>query len=266
MRLVEFAEQVLMGTTLEDKLFVPKDGLRTLNDDRVEPARAWREPGRPAHLAIGDRRTRKRLPAPAAMQDPEMRVRCLHTFANHELMALELMAWALLAFPDAPKAYRIGLAHIIVDEQRHLQLYMDRIAELGAAFGDLSLNDHFWRVAPSLTDLVKFSSAINLTFEQANLDHAPMFAGYFEDVGDSQSAALMRQIAEDEIQHVGFGARVINDSANGQDTFEFWKENLTFHNTPDRARGSNFNEESRRRAGLDEAFIQQMRDLEKGST
>ena len=261
MELSEFAERILMGTTLADKFFVPPQGLRSLSDDVRPEARAWNEPGRPAHLAIADKRTRKRLPQPAALHDPEMRIRCLHTFANHELMALELMAWALLAFPETPRSYRIGLAHIMVDEQRHLQLYMERIEQLGATFGDLPLNDHFWRVAPSLTDPLKFASAVNLTFEQANLDHAPMFAGYFDDVDDPISANLMRQIAEDEITHVGFGAKVLRDHAAGEDTFTLWSQNLTFHNTPERARGPQFNEELRRRAGLDEAFIRQMREL-----
>lgn len=261
MELTAFAERVLMGTTMEDKFFVPAGGLRALADKNRPAARAWREPGRPATLVIGDKRTRKRLPAPEALHDPQMRVRCLHTFANHELMALELMAWALLAFPEAPKAYRIGLAHIILDEQKHLRLYMDRIAALGGTFGDLPLNDHFWRVAPSLTDPLKFASAVNLTFEQANLDHAPMFARYFDNVEDHDSAALMRHIAQDEIAHVGFGARVLRDHARGRDTFEVWSENLTFHNEPKRARGTEFNEELRREAGLDEAFIRRMRQL-----
>lgn len=259
MQLAQWAERVLMGDTLEDKLFVPTGGLRALADDLRGESRAWREPGRPAYLAVADKRTRKRLPAPGALHDPEMRVRCLHTFANHELMALELMAWALLAFPDASRAFRMGLAHILVDEQRHLTLYMERIRGLGAEFGDLPLNDHFWRVAPSLTDPLKFSSAVNLTFEQANLDHAPAFAAYFDAVEDTESADLMRVITQDEIQHVGFGARVLKEHAGESDTFEVWRENLTFHNTPTRARGADFNEDLRRRAGLDEAFIAQMR-------
>lgn len=261
MQLAEFAERVLMGTSLEDKLFVPEGGLRTLRDDQPGPARAWREPGRPAHLGIAHRKDRKKLPQPGALHDPEMRVRCLHTFANHELMALELMAWALLAFPDASRSFRLGMAHIMVDEQRHLTLYMERIRALGAEFGDLPLNDHFWRVAPSLTDPLKFSSAVNLTFEQANLDLAPMFARHFDEVEDIASGDLMRVIAEDEVQHVGFGARVLKEHAQDQNTYEVWVENLTFHNTPERARGKEFNEELRRRAGLDDTFIERMRNV-----
>ncbi len=191
-----------------------------------------------------------------------MRVRCLHTFANHELMALELMAWALLAYPDAPAGFRRGLVHILNDEQRHLRMYCDRIADLGAQFGDLPVNDHFWRCADSLTTPLKWVCAMNLVFEQANLDFAPLFAEHFGRVGDDESAALMEQIERDEIHHVGFGAHFLHENTpDGASSYDVWVENLTFYNEPARARGENFNAAARRAAGLDEDFVQRIQGL-----
>ena len=193
-----------------------------------------------------------------------MRIRCLHTFANHELMAIELMAWALLAYPDAGPAFRRGLAHILVDEQRDLTLYMDRIAALGEQFGNLPVNDHFWRCAPSLTTPLKWVCAMSLVFEQANLDHAPVFARHFDAVGDADSAELMRIIERDEIHHVGFGAHfLMQNTSSSQNAYDVWVENLTFHNTPDRARGQEFNDEARRQAGLGDEFIARISASEK---
>ncbi len=255
-----FCERLLHGDSLTDKLSVPPGGLDALVDDPTAAARAWSEPGRPPELRIASRKDRKKMPSPTALGDPEMRVRCLHTFANHELMAIELMAWALLAFPDAPVTFRRGLLHIIADEQRHLQTYMTRIEELGAKFGDLPVNDHFWRVAPSLDTPLKWVSAMNLVFEQANLDHAPQYAEWFDAVGDDASADIMRMIEADEIQHVGFGAHFLRQNTPaGASTFEVWTENLTFYNEPYRARGQQFNAEARRAAGLDEDFVAKMR-------
>ena len=257
MQVREFAERVLHGTSLDAKLHLPPDGLDALrDDDRGKPV-AWSQPGRPADLQIAAKRDRKKLPAPGALDDPEMRVRCLHTFANHELMAIELMAWALLAYPDAPTSFRRGLLHILHDEQRHLRLYMDRIEDLGARFGDEPVNDHFWRCADSLTTPLKWVSAMNLVFEQANLDHAPTFAKHFDRVGDAESAALMRQIEVDEIHHVGFGAHFLRENTpDGRSSYDVWVENLTFFNTPDRARSVDFfNADARRAAGLDDDFV-----------
>lgn len=262
MQIREFAERILFTTSLEEKLAAPD--LRLLRDDQPGPAQTWTTPGRPAGLEISAKRTRKRLPHPDSLDDPEMRVRCLHTFANHELMALELMAWALLAYPDAPPTFRRGMLQILVDEQRHFQMYCDRIEALGFKFGDLPINDHFWRCAHELTTPLKFVSTINLTFEQANLDFAPEYQSHFTRVGDDASATLMAQIADDEVLHVGFGAAFLRAAAkDGRMTFDVWRENLTFHNTPERARGVNFNEELRRRAGLDEDFIRRMKEASR---
>ena len=265
MEIREFAERILHADTIAEKLWQPEGGIDALTD--VEPGLPvhWSEPGRPAELQIASRKERKKLPALAAMDQPQMRVRVLHTFANHELMALELMAWALLAYPDTGAAFRRGLAHILADEQRHLRLYMDRIVAHGAVFGDLPVNDHFWRCAPSLTTPLKWVSAMNLVFEQANLDFAPIFGRQFELVGDLESAELMKVIERDEIHHVGFGAHFLKKhTPAGQSTYDVWVENLTFHNSPDRARGADFNAEARLQSGLDEEFVARIRDTLKG--
>ena len=261
MELREFATRVLHADTLSGKLWLPASGADALTDRDPGPPAAWSAPGRPAQLQIASRSERKKLPAPGALHDPDMRVRCLHTFANHELMAIELMAWALLAYPDAGVAFRRGLVHILIDEQRHLQLYIDRIAALGEQFGNLPVNDHFWRCAPSLTTPLKWVCAMNLVFEQANLDHAPVFARHFDEVGDHASADLMRVIEHDEIHHVAFGAHFLAQSTpDGRSPYDVWVENLTFHNTPDRARGAEFNAAAREAAGLDESFIVRIHD------
>lgn len=262
MQIREFAERVLFAETLEEKLRAP-DFARIRDDQPGEP-RAWTTPGRPPELEISPKRTRRRLPHPDSLDDPQMRVRCLHTFANHELMALELMAWALLAFPDAPAVFRRGLLKILVDEQRHFQVYADRISELGSYFGEQPINDHFWRCAPSLDTPLKFVSAINLTFEQANLDFAPEYEAHFRRVGDHESAKIMEMIAADEVHHVGFGAAYLRkETPEDRAMFDVWCENLTFHNTPTRARGEQMNVDLRLAAGLDDDFIARMRSYSK---
>jgi len=152
--------------------------------------------------------------------------------------------------------------NIIADEQRHLRLYADRIEELGSRFGAEPVNDHFWRCAASLDTPLKWVSAMNLTFEQANLDHAPVFEEHFAAVGDRRSADIMQIIATDEVAHVAFGARFLAASTSGDESsFDVWVRNLTRYNEPIRARGTPFDEEARRAAGLDEDFIERMRNL-----
>ncbi len=192
-----------------------------------------------------------------------MRVRCLHTFANHELMAVELMAWALLAFPEADRRFRMGLANILLEEQGHFALYAQRIEELGARFGDLPLNDHFWRAAGEITNPLEWVCTMHLTFEQANLDHAPYFGKLFSEVEDYDSADLMERIFEDEQRHVHFGSRWLKHyQPEEKSLFEAFVDNCTPSHRPSRARGPEFQIEARQRSGLDEDFIRSLQAWE----
>jgi len=256
MEIREFAERVFFADTLEEKLLSPEGGIQSLKDHNPGEEVPWSQPSRPTHLRIAPPKKRKRFPSPNGLHRPDLRIRCLHAFANHELMALEMMAWALLKFPNAPKAFRLGLAQILIEEQEHFQWYNNRIEEIGAKFGDCPLNDHFWRTADSLTDPLKWVCAMHLTFEQANLDHAPRFQQAFEEVEDLPSAKIMNAIYLDEIKHVRFGSNWLKHFTPEEATYyETYLDNLTYYNTPLRAKGDLFNEEGRRAANLDEEFI-----------
>src|SRR5512141_277157 len=130
MKARDYAIAIVTGDTLAAKLVPPPEGLE-LDDAEAELRLA--APGRPASLAIVSGRD-ARVPPLAGMRDPAQRARILHALANHELQAIELFAWALLAYPSTPAAFRRGLVAILADEQRHFQLYVDRLAALSTAF------------------------------------------------------------------------------------------------------------------------------------
>lgn len=256
MELRDWALRVFTADTLQEKLLRPPDGLKSLSDAKPGEAMAWTRPPRPAHLQIAPKKKRKRIPSPKSLDRKDMRIRTLHAFANHELMALELMAWALLAFPDAPDKFRKGLAKVLLDEQEHFELYSRRLEAMGAKFGDVPVNDHFWRAAASISDPLDWVCTMHLTFEQANLDHAPYFGRLFEQVGDHESAALMETIFRDEIRHVRFGSKWLKElKADDQSLFQAYSSHCTPHNGPFRAKGPGFQEEARKQAGLDDDFI-----------
>jgi uncharacterized ferritin-like protein (DUF455 family) len=96
---------------------------------------------------------------------------------------------------------------------------------------------------------------MHLTFEQANLDHAPFYARQFRGVEDPKSAELMDLIFRDEIKHVRFGSHWLKEYQGELTLFDAFLGNCSAHNMPDRARGMEFQEEARRKAGLDEDFI-----------
>ena len=256
MELRQWALRLFSADTLEEKLVLPDGGLKALTDRDPGSAIAWKTPPRSGNIQVAPKHQRIKFPSPRSLQHKEMRVRCLHAFANHELMALEMMAWALLAFPQADKNFRKGLASVLVDEQRHFRLYAERLERMGTRFGDLPINDHFWRAAKDISNPLEWVCLMHLTFEQANLDHAPFFARQFRGVDDEESAELMDLIFRDEIRHVRFGSHWLKEYQTDENSlFEAFLTNCSPQNMPDRARGMEFQKQARREAGLDEDFI-----------
>jgi uncharacterized ferritin-like protein (DUF455 family) len=206
------------------------------------------------------KRTREeKLPPFERHGDQDARAICLHRFAGHELLAVEIMAQALLAFPEAPSAFRRGVAHTLKEEQGHVRLYQARLSELGVTFGDLPLYRHFWKHVPHLTSPLRYVSVMSLTFEMANLDFAPLYGRSFRHFEDEKSAALMDRIVQDEIHHVSFGFRWLQKFSHGEASWETWKEHLGTQLGPKRARGFVLHEDNRRRAGIPDDWIRQLK-------
>jgi uncharacterized ferritin-like protein (DUF455 family) len=202
MELREFAERVLLSASLETKLTRVKE---PFSDTSPGEAIHIDAPTRPENLQFAPRRTAPPMPHPDTFGELHRRAIAHHILANHELQALEVMAWTLLAFPTAPAEFRMGLGRIMQDEQRHTQMHIERAAALGLSFGELPVNCYIWKKAQQFASVLDYLAGLPLTFEGRNLDHTLEFAGHFERAGDVKSAAVMRQIHKDEIEHVAFG-------------------------------------------------------------
>ncbi len=254
MELREWAERILSADTLEEKLFCPE----LLTDDAPGAPLFFNEPVRPAGMGFNRRTKEEKLPPFHDHGREENRAVCLHRFAGHELLAVEIMAHALTAFPNAPKAFRKGVAHTLQEEQGHVRLYINRMEAMGLRFGDLPLYRHFWNHVPDLTSPIRYVSAMSLTFEMANLDFAPLYGKSFTHFGDDQSAALMAQILKDEIHHVSFGWRWLNRLKSTPDPWDAWTTSLSTKLNPKRAKGFVLHEEPRLLAGIPQDWIDRL--------
>lgn len=252
----DLAIRVLSADTMEEKLLQPQE----LTDNEPGPALVWDSPTRPPGMEFSRRSRKDKLPSFQEHADPDKRAICLHRFAGHELLAVEIMAYALLAFPEAPKQFRRGLMHTLRDEQRHVRMYCERLEGLGICFGDLPMYKHFWAHVPYLHDPVAYVSNMSLTFEMANLDFAPMYGASFDRVGDTESSDLMKQILRDEIAHVSFGWRWLKRlKREGCSEYQAWVDGLSPFNTPERAKGFLYHEEHRRKAGISDEWLDSYR-------
>jgi uncharacterized ferritin-like protein (DUF455 family) len=258
----EYAELVLLGPTLDDKLRPPA---RDLVDRPCPGQPVPSAPSRDASIAIAtDRRAKRKVPSAIGFRDKAQAARILHGLANHELQAVELFAWALLRYPDAPPSFRRGLLRILGEEQIHLRLYLGRLEAYGVEFGSEPLSGYFWSKVHELTTPARFVAAMCLTFESANLDHALFLREQALAARDAATAAVLQRVHDDEIGHVRFGAIWLRRLAGRERPFvDVWLEHLTHPLRPALARGDVFVEESRVKAGLDPNYIDALRRAER---
>lgn len=259
MELSAYAERILYGTTLEEKLLAPEH-VTDLSPRRIE--RIPDTPGRPLALRLdGDGPKRKvAFPGVHELTQGRSRGHVLHFFANHELLALELMALMLLRFPDAPPSFRMGIFRTMREEQNHLAMYRERMEAAGVEFGEIPVNGFFWKTLRDVQSPLEFVAGMSMTFEQANLDFAGYYARAFRRVGDIETADVLDIVYEEEIGHVKHGVTWFDRwRPKERSRFRAFEVLLPEGLSPIRAKGTDFDVEARRLAGLDDAFIESLR-------
>lgn len=214
------------------------------------PARRVEAPGRPPELRVV-----ARAPKLRRLKSARNRAHVIATFHHHELQAAELMCWALLAFPEAPREFREGLLRVFGDEVRHMAMYAAHLEALGHRIGDFPVRDWFWQRVPACRTVGEFLAVMGLGFEAGNIEHATRFAARFREAGDEDAARIEEQIALEEIPHVRFAVRWFRELV-GPLTFETWRATLPSPLSPMVMRGRPIEREARLRAGMDEAFLE----------
>ncbi|MEZ5988691.1 MAG: DUF455 family protein [Planctomycetota bacterium] len=239
--------------------------------DPGPPPRRWAEgraalrlaaPGRPPELVVAAkaRRSLRRH----ELREPRKRAQLVHVFLHHELQAAELMAWALLAFPGTPPAFRRGLLGILGDELRHMRLYAGHLAALGAAYGDFPVRDWFWQRVASCATPLQFVALLGIGLEGGNLDHARRYERWFAEVGDDEGARLQRLVGDEEVAHVRFAIRWFRAWSGGL-AFEDWRRALVEPLTPSLMRGKELARAARQAAGFDEGFLRELEQWDDAS-
>lgn len=259
MELRAFAERVLFSDSLDEKLERVKDAF---TDDQPGDARRVPVPTRPTNLVFGAPRTAPPMPNPETFEDPLRRGIAHHIMANHELQALEVMAAQLLAYPDLPREFRLGVARVMEDEQRHTRMHAERCLSLGVPFGSKPINSYIWRKSLEFRGILDYLAGLPLTFEGCNLDHTVEFEQHFRNAGDLKSAAVMRQIHHDEIEHVAFGYQwLVKFKPPELSDWEAYVQHLHWPLRPVKSIGDCFQLDARVAAGLSPEFVANLQKI-----
>lgn len=136
------------------------------------------------------------------------RIALLHAIAHIELNAIDL-AWDMIARfaePSLPRTFHDDWVRVGDEEAKHFSLLAARLQSLGAAYGDLPAHDGLWQAAQDTAhDVLARLAIAPLVLEARGLDVTPAMISRLEKAGDSESAAVLQVILEDEVGHVAVG-------------------------------------------------------------
>ncbi len=247
----EYCLFLLLSEKLSDKLTPPPKDILDIPDLSVVIPE---KPNRENKILFSDKKSK--IPRLEHLNQKVNRAIAIHHFANHELMALEIFAWALLSFQNADTLIRRDLFKTLKEEQKHLGLYIQRIRELGLEFGDKPLNSIFWKFTPLMKSIENFSSIMSLSLEGANLDFSRLYSKVFEIHGDTESSKIMDIIYKDELSHVKRGLRVLHKTKEPEESdWNFYTQTLVLPFTPRRAKGYFYFPDTRKKVGFSDEFI-----------
>ncbi|KAF5835194.1 hypothetical protein DUNSADRAFT_7784 [Dunaliella salina] len=136
----------------------------------------------------------------------------LHNLAHIELNAVDL-AWDTVArFANGPIGAALpdlffsDFARVADDESRHLGWCLQRLEELGHAYGDMPAHNLLWEGAQaSSDDLSARLAVVPMSQEARGLDAGQRLVSRLIGSQDKRSAAIVERISQEERAHVAVG-------------------------------------------------------------
>lgn len=250
----DFARKILEGESLQDKFLSQSIEWNEFKDYDLPSL-----PGRKDKISFSD--TQLKFPKAERLKETDKKALALHSFANHELLAIEMMAAALLIYPHRNEEdirFKKGIVTALKEEQKHLSLYVGRLNQLGYEFGDFPLNDFFWRQMEKLKTPNQYAAVMALTFEAANLDFAQYYSRLFRSLGDLETASILDTVLEDEIGHVAFGVHWMKKWREDKSLWDYYLSSLPWPMTPARSKGLSFDPKLHAKAFNDDSFIAEL--------
>ena len=136
------------------------------------------------------------------------RVALLHAVSHIEFNAINLALDACWRFRGMPADYYRDWLSVAQDEARHFLMLSRRLAQLGAAYGDLPAHNGLWEAAEkTAADPLLRMALVPRVLEARGLDVTPGMIGRLSEVGDADTVSILHVILEEEVRHVAVGTR-----------------------------------------------------------
>ncbi|WP_379922941.1 ferritin-like domain-containing protein [Erythrobacter sp. R86502] len=230
-------------------------------------ARAWRRgalvwdfdvamPDQPAWPDAPDLLPPSQMPKRRKGGSERGRIALWHSLAHIEFVAIDLALDMAGRFGAQMGAEFVGdFLDVAADEAMHFALLARKLEQLGSQYGALPAHAGLWEAAHETRhDVAARLAVVPMVLEARGLDVTPATLERVKASGDDRGAKILARILDDEIRHVGFGAKHFKRCAEmKQEPAEsYWRRLVKLH-----FRGfvrPPFNDSARLEAGLSRDF------------
>ena len=209
-------------------------------------------PDRPARPERPDLLPPNRMPKRGKAGSERSRIALWHALAHIEFAAIDLALDMAGRFgAEMGQGFVDDFLSVAADEAMHFALLSRKLEALGSAYGALPAHDGLWDAAHETRhDVMARLAIVPMVLEARGLDVTPMTLERVRAAGDSAGARILERILDDEIRHVGVGAKhfIAACEAQNESPEVLWKTLVKRH-----FRGAlkpPFNDSARGSAGL----------------
>ena len=130
----------------------------------------------------------------------------VHAVVHIEFTAINLALDALYRFTDMPTLYYEQWIKVALDETKHFQLLVARLAELNHVYGDFPAHPALWDMAKQTRhDVLHRMAIVPKVLEARGLDVTPAMIQRFQNIKDQRTVDILKVILAEEIPHVAYG-------------------------------------------------------------
>ena len=138
---------------------------------------------------------------------PAGRAVLVHAVAHIEFNAINLALDALYRFRDMPDQFYRDWLLVAAEESKHFSLLKQRLSDMGHQYGNMPAHNGLWEMAVRTDhDVLTRMALVPRVLEARGLDVTPGMIKRLEQVGDTETVAILHIILAEEIGHVAIGS------------------------------------------------------------
>ncbi|WP_375291628.1 ferritin-like domain-containing protein [Qipengyuania sp.] len=185
------------------------------------------------------------------------RIALWHALAHIEFVAIDLALDMAGRFgEERGAAFVSDFLRVAADEAMHFALLSRKLKALGSHYGALPVHDGLWQASMDTAhDVAARLAIVPMVLEARGLDVTPAMIERVRRAGDEDGVRILESILDDEIRHVAFGVKHLDEVSAERDRSspELWQELVEkhFHGQMKPP----FNDSAREAAGLSRRYM-----------